>query len=430
VKRIERFFFAPASPVNLGAIRIGLFALTATFVLQESVAADVRRGSVNWRPASFFRLLPGPPTPGALRTIQVAAIVAAILASAGLFTRVTQRVATPLAAYVLAFDSNFGKVNHRSMLLVLLLIALLPARTGEALSLDRLIRAARERRARPVLDDARYRWPVALAQVTVVSVYFFAGLSKLVNGRLEWFTGGSFQRFLYVRLDQLAHPPRAGLWLAAHPGWAQAAAIASVAFELSVALALIKPVLRRVIIPGLVIFHESTRLLTRINFTRTLLAGLVPLLDWGSLGRRLRTERPKSTVLYDGACGLCRRSAAVLWTTDALHRLEFADARDEALLRARFSGVDPRAALEDMHLVTSQGRVYVGFDAYRRMASLIPLGWPVLPLLYLPGVPWLGRKVYRRVADSRIPILHCAGGSCEVDHGHEPLPAREPVETH
>lgn len=420
MSRVRAFFFAPASPVNLGAVRIGLFSLTAIFAIQEDVVADASRAAVNWRPTSFLRLLPGPPSSAALRTIQVLLVVSAAAAAVGLFTRVTQRVATPLAAYLLAFDSSFGKINHRSMLLVLLLIAIVPARAGDAVSLDRLIAAARTRRAAQIAPDAAYRWPVALAQVTVVSVYVFAGVSKFVNGGVEWFGAEAFQRFLYVRLDQLADPPAAGLWLAARPGWAQATAIASVAFELSLALALIWPLVRTLAVPGLVVFHESTRFLTRINFTRTLLAAVIPLVDWRALGVRVRGNRPRATVLYDGACGLCRRSAAVLWTADAMRRLEFANARDAAVIAERFPRVDAEAALRDMYVVDADGRTYAGFEAYRRLAALVPIGWPVLPFLYVPGVPAIGRAAYRRVADSRIPILHCAGGACELDHDHEP----------
>jgi hypothetical protein len=186
--RVGRFFFAPASPTNLGVVRAGLFSLAAWWALQENVTWDATLARVNWRPTSFFHLLGGPPSAGILRAVQAALVVGAIFAAAGLFTRVAQLVATPLAAYVLGFDSNFGKINHRSMLLVLLLFAILPARLGDGFSIDRLRAAARTRDGAPPGPDPRYRWPLALSQVCAVSVYFFAGISKLVNGGSAWFT--------------------------------------------------------------------------------------------------------------------------------------------------------------------------------------------------------------------------------------------------
>jgi predicted DCC family thiol-disulfide oxidoreductase YuxK len=249
-------------------------------------------------------------------------------------------------------------------------------------------------------------------------VYLFAGLSKLWNGGAEWFSADAFRRFLFVRLDQLPNPPRAGLWLAAHPGWAQAAAICSVAFELSVALVLVLPWLKRIVVPGLVAFHETTRRLVRIDFTRTMIAALIPLIDYERIGRRLRrlaARRGPATLFIDGDCRLCRRTAAVLTAADALGRLEVANARDPGAL-ARFPNVDPARALEEMILVERDDRTSAGYDAYRRLTTKLPVAWAIAPVLYAPGVAGLGRAVYRRVARSRIPVLHCTSSSCSIVH--------------
>lgn len=412
-ERVERFFFAPGTPTNLGFVRAGLFSALAAFAMQENVAKDAALARVNWRPTSFFRVLGGPPGPGMLRAIQVAVVVAAIFAAAGLFTRAAQLVATPLGAYLLGFDSNFGKINHRSMLLILMLLALLPARLGDGVSIDRLRAAARTRDGSPPRPDPRYRWPLALAQMTAVSVYFFAGFSKIVNGGLEWFTADAFRRFIYTRIDQLPSPPRLGLWLADHPGLAQLTAIVSVAFELSVVLILLWPRLKRLILPGIVLFHEASIALVRINFRRTMVAALIPLVDYEAIGRRIRERirKPKTVVLADSWCPLCRRSAAVLKAADAFDRIEIADARDDATLERL--GVDRDRALEEMHIVTPSG-VYAGFDAYRKLAWMVPAGWPFAPVLGLPGMRTVGVPIYRRVAGSRLPVLHCTSASCTI----------------
>lgn len=411
--RVERFFFAPAPPTNLGVVRAGLFSALAAFSIQENVLKDASLARVNWRPTSFFRLLGGPPSSAVLRTIQVLVVVSAILAAAGLFTRAAQLVATPLGAYLLAFDSNFGKINHRSMLLILMLLALLPARLGDGVSLDRLRRAARARDGSPVPPHPDYRWPLALTQVTAVSVYFFAGLSKIVNGGPTWFTADAFRRFIYTRIDQLPNPPRLGLWLGDHPGLAQMTAIASVAFELSVVLVLIWPRIKPLILAGIVLFHEASVALVRIDFRRTMVAALIPLVDYQAAGRRIRerVRRPRSVVLADGWCSLCNRSAAVVKAADALGRIEVGDARDEAMLERL--GVDPTKALDEMHLVTPAG-TYAGFDAFRRLAWMLPAFWPVAPLLNLPGMRSIGVPIYRRVARSRFPVLHCTSASCTI----------------
>jgi hypothetical protein len=54
-----------------------------------------------------------------------------------------------------------------------------------------------------------------------------------------------------------------------------------------------------------------------------------------------------------------------------------------------------------MHVVTDRGGVSAGFDAYRSVAWVLPLGWLALPFLYLPGMAAIGRRLYRFVASRR-----------------------------
>ena len=65
----------------------------------------------------------------------------------------------------------------------------------------------------------------------------------------------------------------------------------------------------------------------------------------------------------------------------------------------------------------ASGRVHAGFDAYRALAWRLPLGWPLLPTLYLPPVPWVGRRLYGRIAATR----HRA--TCARPGGAATLPA-------
>ncbi len=54
-----------------------------------------------------------------------------------------------------------------------------------------------------------------------------------------------------------------------------------------------------------------------------------------------------------------------------------------------------------MQVVDTQGRVTAGFDAFRRLAWVLPAAWPVLPMLYLPGVAPAARRAYAFVAARR-----------------------------
>jgi predicted DCC family thiol-disulfide oxidoreductase YuxK len=106
--------------------------------------------------------------------------------------------------------------------------------------------------------------------------------------------------------------------------------------------------------------------------------------------------------LYDGSCGICRKTVSVLSRLDVRRRLVFHDALNRwSSIRALFPSLRQDDCLETMHVVTASGEVKTGFDAYRAISWSIPLFWPIAPLLYVPGVPLAGRRVYARVARNR-----------------------------
>jgi hypothetical protein len=70
-------------------------------------------------------------------------------------------------------------------------------------------------------------------------------------------------------------------------------------------------------------------------------------------------------------------------------------------IQSRWPHLDAEACLRDMHVLTANGAIYAGYDGYRSLAWVLPALWPLIPLLYLPPVRWIGWKMYRRVADNR-----------------------------
>jgi predicted DCC family thiol-disulfide oxidoreductase YuxK len=126
------------------------------------------------------------------------------------------------------------------------------------------------------------------------------------------------------------------------------------------------------------------------------------------------TDR-KAVVLYDGMCPFCRRGVRTLARLDWLGRLRYQDARDTANLPACAARLDPKRLLEEMHVVTpDRGRAYAGYRAFRWMAWRLPPLWPLAPLMYVPGMLWLGNRAYRWVARHRFDLAPCEGGVCQL----------------
>ncbi len=127
--------------------------------------------------------------------------------------------------------------------------------------------------------------------------------------------------------------------------------------------------------------------------------------SWNRMGEtitRAAARRPRHALIYDGACGLCRRTVAVLRRLDVLGRLEFLDALSTwSRIHVAYPILSQEDCLAAMRVVTADGRVEKGYDAYRALSWSLPLLWPIAPLLYVPGVPVLGRRIYAAVAARR-----------------------------
>ena len=123
----------------------------------------------------------------------------------------------------------------------------------------------------------------------------------------------------------------------------------------------------------------------------------------------------KAVVLYDGECALCRKSVGIAQRLDWWNRIVFQDARDTDRYPPSAMPLELPRLLEEMHLVTpDRQRAYAGFDALRWMAWRLPLTLPLAPLAYIPGVPWLGHRVYLWVARNRLNLVPCHDGACRV----------------
>jgi predicted DCC family thiol-disulfide oxidoreductase YuxK len=136
------------------------------------------------------------------------------------------------------------------------------------------------------------------------------------------------------------------------------------------------------------------------------------------------------TVLYDGACSLCRASVARLRRMDRGGRVAVMDLHDPQAT-VKFPQVDREEAMRLMQAVDSKGRVFSGVDAWARIGLSLP-GWKLLAwILLVPGIHFIASLVYAWVARNRYRWNQelCADGSCAVhlDHtSHGPQPPSAP----
>lgn len=109
------------------------------------------------------------------------------------------------------------------------------------------------------------------------------------------------------------------------------------------------------------------------------------------------------TVFYDGACPRCVRDRA------NYERLAGEAGRDVAWRditgrdgELRALGIDPGAALRELHVRAPDGRVLRELDAYILLMSRVRVQKPLAWLIGLPGVRGLCSRAYRAMVDRRL----------------------------
>lgn len=424
-----RFFFAPADPTPLGLIRliVGLLLTwnlaVAGFDLHAFLGstgwadpAVVRSELAGWGWSFWFRV-----PDGLLVPVWLGCLAVLLAFALGLWSRVTAVLAWVIvvstARRVPVIVYGFDQVVSTWVLYLAVTGA-----SGQAVSLDRFL--SRWRRARAEVSRRRRdgRWVVPsgvpvptvsanlalrLIQLHLCLIYGMAGLAKLQS--VEWWDGSAmamvwltpeFRRFNL-------------LWLATNPYAAGLATRAGLFLELSYpALIWVRP-LRPLILALVIGLHIGIDLSLGLSeFVVAMLAANLAFVS-GSWLRGLVSGRvqPAGRVLYDGACPRCRASMALVAAADPDRVVEPVD-----LTAVEVATIHPdltrAACLRSMHLVRSDGRIKVGYDAVMTLARWLPLFGPIGILGSLPGVAWLGRRAYNSLAASRPRDVPCTDEVC------------------
>ena len=352
--RVKRFLFASAAPLNLAVLRVACFGMLLFLLRTEPILyyAAWPRDLYQWPILAewFYRFLPiTTEVAGPLLTV---ALVTTTMAIVGLFTRFSAVTSVLLGYYLIGIPQLSGKVNHLHHVL-LIGVVLACSRCGDALSIDavwRAIRRADQGIVAPVKRAVRYGLPIRVAMLVLATVYFFPGFWKLASNGPQWVFSNNLENHMLQKWFELEHytPP---IPIHEMPLSGPGGALFAVVFELGFVLALLW-LPTRIAWAGMgLTFHNLTNLLMNISFV-TLQAMYVMFVDWQRLfawcGRRAFGEPIR--VLYDGNCGLCRRTMAVLGVADWMGQLKPVNAlQREAVEEEGLERLEDAALMQDMH---------------------------------------------------------------------------------
>ena len=420
VKRIVvRFFNTPRGPFNLAVTRV-LFYVAVLVALPSRTVVESYAGlpsellvapnNGGWLLAQL------PMNAGAVSIGYVVVLVSAILGLIGLFPRLASALFVVAAFYYLGVPQLYGKVDHiHHLLWIGAILAVSPS--ADVLSVQALWRAWRRTdtdRVDPLEPSLRYSLPLRFIWLALGLLYVSAGLAKYRFDGLEWLRPATLSYWLHLLWYQSGgyRPPLVTRPDQLTPVLVGGAAF-TLAFETTFLLWIFIDRARPILAVAAIVFHNSTNFLMRIPFWTLQIIDLC-LVDWERLSEAVFRGRHALRFVYDGNCGICKKTVVGLRALTPPGAIEFVNGLDRrALDRGGLSWLSEAAVVADVQVVTD-GSALAGYDGYRRAARRVPALWPLLPLLYLPPVATVGRRVYRHVADGR---------SCALDQNATAAPA-------
>ena len=253
-------------------------------------------------------------------------------------------------------------------------------------------------------------WFFSMVLLVFIAYYFLSGVTKIVDiSLLDW------GRFELANLVELSHikqqlgDDRMLCYLTEFfigNSWIDMAATSLVYLE-----HLLIPLLffRREYIPLTwfiyFIFHLSS-LSINLFFTGVFFSWLVffPI-------HRILSQ--KVIVLWDGDCSFCYKSVVIAKKFDWFNRFIVIDSNDKDSNKVYLEGWDGDIDKGLWAKGADSVENHVGFDGFRRMVWVMPLFWIILPLLYVPFIPSIGRVIYGWIAKNRYRF-GCNSGACKV----------------
>lgn len=289
IAALESWIYAPGSAKRVAGLRIGLMGVLAVRVARPVYRDLAGQPEALFRPRSFMNLVDAMPSPAVTIAVQIAAVALCALAAAGLRSRVTLPLGWAAAVFLNGMATSLGKVVHNDVLLLLAIVPLLAARSGNAWSLDARGRSAPD-------DGLAYGWPVRVAMLIVVGGYFFSGLQKIVNSGPGWVLGDNLRWVLVTASDGQDRPNALALFVADRAWMFHLAAGFTIAVEAGAVAVLRWPRLLWLWIPSVAWMHVSILLAMGLDYTAWIATVLVVFVNWPAVPEWLRLLRARSAA--------------------------------------------------------------------------------------------------------------------------------------
>lgn len=431
----DRFFFSPVDPTPLGLIRLGTGALLFWSLAVAGFDLQAYFGKTGWANTDYVRARLAEQSPtawsfwffvpdNALLPVWVGCLVVLAFYTVGLWSRVSAILAWVIAVST-ARRTPYLLYGFDQVVAIWALYLAASGASGQAVSLDRWIARFRSSRAEAarLKKDGKFVIPagvpessvsanlgIRLIQIHLVLIYGMAGLAKL-RGE-PWWDGSAGWGLVAAgefRLFDLT-------WLASFPLLLQLGTHLGLLMELSYPIAIWIPQIRPLMMALVVLMHLAIGFtLGLVEFSLAMIVGNIAFAS-GAWLRSLAAGQGSGSyarVLYDGACPRCRASIALFTAGDPARLIEPIDLT-AVDVKSINPSLTPEACMRSMHVVRTDGRVFEGFEAVLQVARCAPMFWPLALFGVVPGVTFVGRRIYHRIAASRPRDVVCNDEVCAL----------------
>lgn len=336
-----------------------------------------------------------------------------------------------LSCYYFYALNNFhiGTLSF-DILLVTLFLMCATGYHGDFLSLDSLRRPKMSsyKRLRPYFLQR-------LLQLQLMWTFWYTALNKIAAGG-NWFRENPYYYLMQYPPIGVVRDFPLRAWLAGQPQVCYWLGVACVLFEFMLPLLWLMPRTRTMgLLLGIafhgmlwITLHVPTIFLFLFPALMFLFISPETLVQWIERRQEEHSVRGRAVLLYDGRCGFCLESIKRLRVLDLFGWVDPLDFHSQPDLSKLSPALTPQRCRSEMVLLEPNGRLSGGFEAFRRMSPHLPMVWPLVPFLYVPGMRWLGTRIYRWVATHRYLLHHnptCAANQCALGDSAPPQPPTE-----
>ncbi len=268
----------------LGILRIMTACLLLySLTMPNAMVAPLTQPDSFWSPMSIAWYFDTPPPIAFVQWTIILAIMNTILLGLGCFTRWTGPLAFVFSWMALSLSFSFGKLNHTSNTLMMLLFIFSFSAWGHCYSLDRLLQKWRHHTPQPPVFQ-NPEWPFQVWYFSLSLFYFSSGFLKLVKGNflVEGYVSGVIKakELVWTLYGAVPAPLQAlNHFLIAHTEVTNLIAIGTALLELFFFVGLFSRRLRVFMLSGALFMHAFIALTTKVFFAEHLIVLVLMLLS-------------------------------------------------------------------------------------------------------------------------------------------------------